>query len=80
MNTEHLLGDFRLSINTYSPNILGCQEVKQNFFAETPAVHPAPGMLLTITGTGLRLIVERQWTMEIGWRPEDFESPIVSFG
>ena len=32
MNTEPWLGDFRLSINIYSPNYLGCQEAKQNFF------------------------------------------------
>ena len=43
MNTEHLLGDFRLSVNIYSPNILGCQEAKQNFFTVHLLYHPAPG-------------------------------------
>ena len=37
MNTEHLLGDFRLSVNIYSPIMLGCQEAN-NFFSEYPAV------------------------------------------
>ena len=67
MNTEHLLGDFRLSVNIYSPNILGCQEAN-NFFSDTPAV-PASWSgqleLTYLTPNADACVGNGQW--KIGW-------------
>ena len=42
------------------------------FTHATPAGDASPDW----THTGPMLIVDRQWTMEVEWRPEDVRSPI----
>ena len=67
MNTEHLLGDFRLSINIYSPNMLGCQEAKQNFFT-VHLLYQLPGLtpeLTYLTPNADACVGNGQW--KIGW-------------